>query len=109
MTKKAPIPSAPPLAPDRTPVARIEADSSETDVLHTLGAIAKSLPDPRELAPGSWIALVDRPLPKRGLVDRLFGSAPSGVHLAVRCTALAVRGYVHVCATADGQAFGQAP
>lgn len=109
MTKKAAIPSAPPLAPDRTPVARIETDVSEADAFHTVGAIAARLPEPCELTPGSWIAVVDRPPPKRGLVDRLFGSAPNGVHLAVRCTALAVRGYVHVCASADGQAFGQAP
>jgi hypothetical protein len=81
---------------------------------HGLGPVSeivRQLPDPADLPPGARIAVGTGMTEQRGLLSRLFsGSTPRAkVHLAVRCTALIVRGYTAVSADAAGTAYGLVP
>ena len=75
------------------------------------GAVSElTLEEIKALDAGSWVAVsAGSPLPATGLGRLLRRHKPAGVHLAVRCTALVARGYIRVCADADGTAFGQVP
>ncbi len=73
------------------------------------GRLARELPDPATLPPASWVAITAGTPPAPGLWARLRGRPPPTVHLAVRCTALLLRGYVNVGADRAGRALGQAP
>jgi hypothetical protein len=79
--------------------------------LGSVQVLLEGLPDPGNVGKGAWIAVFPgAPARKRGLVSRLLTPRTAQhVHLAVRCTALLARGYVHVCADEHGTAFGQAP
>jgi len=77
-----------------------------------VAAIARALPDPATLEPGTRISVLGSPKEAPSLTTRLFAAlgrakAP-GVPCAWRCTALVARGYVKVGA-ADGRAWGFAP
>jgi hypothetical protein len=79
-------------------------DGAESSIV----ALSEQLPDPGTLAAGSWIAV--RPGSTRSLRSwlRLRAGDERDLHLAVRCTALLVRGYMEVCARED-VAFARAP
>ena len=97
------------------PVARtVEPEVGDEWPAHGLGPVSEvlpMLPDPAELPPGAWIAVGSGAGGQRGLLSRLFSSsAPKArVHLAVRCTALMVRGYTSIAADSAGIAYGRAP
>ena len=107
-------PAAPPFAPER-PVAQIieprTGDGWPESGLGPVEEILPFLPDPSELAPGTWIAVGPGAPEPRRFLSRLFGqsAAKARIHLAVRCTALLVRGYTSICADRAGIAFGRAP
>ena len=77
-----------------------------------VAAIARALPDPTKLDPGTRISLLASTKEAPSLTTRLFAALgrgkPPGVPCAWRCTALGARGYVRVGA-ADGRAWGFAP
>jgi hypothetical protein len=101
-------------SPDRAVTTSIEPVVGDGWPAHGLGPISEILallPDPAELPPGAWIAVGSGSHGQRGLLSRLFGSqAPRArVHLAVRCTALLIRGYTAVAADDAGNAYGRVP
>ena len=102
----------PPLAPDELPARVISAQPvrASGQGLDDLAAVAGQLPDPSSLKSGVWIAFLGAAPQQSGLLARMLGrrQAP-GVHVAVRCTALLLRGYEEVCADAAGAAFGRVP
>lgn len=102
----------PPLAPAEVPSVLIHpsaAHQSNEIGLEPLVLLAAELPDPRSLSPGSWVMVSPGREQKRGVMSRVFGRKPKHSHLAVRCTALLIRGYVNVCADEHGLAFGRSP
>jgi hypothetical protein len=110
-------PSAPLGAPPLEPRARIGVqvhpavgEDWPADGLGPVEPLAEQLPDPTRLAPGTWVAIrPGRDARAPGWVGRLLGRRRARVHVAVRCTALLARGYVHVCADQADTAYGQAP
>ena len=104
---------APPLAPDEVPILHFLPALPEdwpADGLGPPSQIERELPDPLSLPGGSWIAVGAGHRARRGLVARFLGSrSGTGMHLAVRCTALLSRGYVEVCADEAGTAYGRVP
>ncbi len=73
------------------------------------GRLARELPDPSSLPPSSWVAITSGAARAPGLWARLRGHPFPTLHLAVRCTALLLRGYVNVRADQAGRALGQVP
>ena len=71
--------------------------------------LADELPDPSTLPPSNWVAITPGEAPPPSLWARLRRRPPPSLHLAVRCTALLLRGYVNVRADAAGLAWGQVP
>ena len=103
----------PPLAPSATAAVTVlptPAQGWPPSGLGPVAQVSERLPDPGDLRAGSWVAVCAGSASQgRGLARLLRRHRPAGVHLAVRCTALAARGYVCVCADAEGTAFGQVP
>ena len=97
--------SAPPLEPAAVAAATIEPPAGLASVADLLDL----LPEPRSLAAGSWLAVEAEPAPAvRGLLARLLArGAGRRIPLAVRCTALFVRGYGDVSADDLGTAWGR--
>jgi len=100
-------------ASERSISRTIEPGVSEDWPGHGLGPVAEILallPDPAELAPGARVAVLAGS-PERGLFARLFSSSSprAKVHLAVRCTALLLRGYASISADEAGVAYGVVP
>jgi hypothetical protein len=71
--------------------------------------LADELPDPQTLPPSSWVAITSGEAQPPSLWARLRGRPAPTLHLAVRCTALLLRGYVNVRADGAGLAWGQVP
>jgi hypothetical protein len=99
---------------ERAVTTSIEPEVGDGWPAHGLGPVSEILallPDPAELQPGAWIAVGSGSHDQRGLLSRLFGSqAPRArVHLAVRCTALLIRGYTAIAADDAGIAYGRVP
>ena len=101
----------PPLGPGDEPaevVVPTIADHWPDSGLAPVAELADQLPSPGSLEAGQWLAVTAAPRPQK-LLGRLLGRpATAGVHAASRCTALLARGYVDVCADADGTAYGRA-
>jgi hypothetical protein len=108
----APSPSYPPLAPDAALELTVHPTLDGTFDLPVLGQVhhvAAELPEPRTLRPGAWISVSPGKPARGGLLARLFAPKSRPLALAVRCTALLLRGYREVCANDAGLAFGRAP
>jgi hypothetical protein len=73
------------------------------------GVLGHDLPDPSTLPPSSWVAITPGEARSPSLWAQLRRRRPPTLHLAVRCTALLLRGYVNVYADAAGYAWGQVP
>lgn len=71
--------------------------------------LSEELPEPGSLEPGTWVLVSPGRTVAAGFIKRLFSVAPRSVHLAVRCTALVMRGYADVHADPEGMALGRAP
>lgn len=81
-----------------------------------IASIARALPDPSTLEPGTKVVVLGTPKEAPSLTSRLlsaFGRGRSDVPRVMRCTALVARGYVRVGAAEDAnghdRAFGHAP
>ena len=113
MTQPAVPRLAPPLDCEASVSVALEPmldDGWPADGLGPVPALVSQLPEPRTLPPGAWLAFGTGTEPRgRGLGRLLRRGSRSHAHLAVRCTALLLRGYTHVCADAQGVAFGQVP
>ena len=108
----APPAFAPPLDPDAVVGVAVHPAVGEDwpeDGLGPVATLAAALPAPDEGAAGTWIAVDGGHAARRGVLGRLLGRGAPRVHLAVRCTALLVRGYEDVCADAQGVAYGRVP
>ncbi len=110
----APAPLVPPFDPEASPAVVIHptvgADWPSSG-LGSVSRLATELPAPTGYAADSWIAVDGGRASRPGMLARLLGQGASAprVHLAVRCTALLVRGYVDVCADDAGVAYGRVP
>jgi hypothetical protein len=102
----------PPLAPDATPQIAIHPDLGaklDLPLRAQVRRLAAELPDPVTLGSNTWVMVSPGPLATGGFLSQLFARRARTVHLAVRCTALLVRGYVDVCSDDYGMAFGRTP
>ena len=89
------------------PSLRFEPRPSPKAGAPSLLELASELPDPVSLAPGSWLEVSRGTSQARGWL-RVKRSSGSGVDLALRCSALLLRGYIEICAE-DDVAWGRVP
>lgn len=79
-------------------------------------SVARALPDPSSLEPGTKVIVLGEPKEAPSFASRLlsaFGRGKNDVPRVLRCTALVARGYVRVGASEDKNgrdlAFGHVP
>ena len=105
----------PPLAPDTPAAMAVTLDdelpgSEGQDPSHILRLVARQLPKPSDLPPGTWCAVDRKASKRRGFFRRKHTANTSErIRLAVCCTALAAVGYEMVCADSNGTAYGRSP
>jgi hypothetical protein len=76
--------------------------------LEQIGRLVDELPDPATLPPGSWVMLSPGAPARTGGLSGFFARKPRPMKLAVRCSALLLRGYTDIRADAEGSmAFGR--
>lgn len=85
--------------------ARLDATGVD---LEDPSAVAKQLPAPGTLAPGTRVVVPAAATRKGGVLRRLLGPRTVTVSRAARCTALLARGYVDIGAD-DEAAWGRVP
>lgn len=85
----------------------VTLDATEDDS-EDPAAVARQIPAPGALEPGTRVRVLSTAVRRRGMLRRLLGDARVSVTRSTRCTALLVRGYVEIGADAQG-AWGIAP
>ncbi|MBX3181936.1 MAG: hypothetical protein KIT72_11250 [Polyangiaceae bacterium] len=103
--------ASPPLEPGAAARVLITPQVPSSWPLHGLGpsaALLPQLPPIERLPSGAWVGVTSGTAPARSWWQRLRGERSERVHLASRCMALALAGYVDICA-AEGVAFGRVP
>jgi len=105
---------APPRAPAGIAAWRDDGDAIAVEVvvtttgMHAVSDVARQLPDPRAIAPGTVVIVLPEPA-SRGRLARLIGRIRrDGIAASIRGSALAVRGYIDIGGN-DDLVWGRVP